>query len=516
MFSEDAAVYESYQRIGPTPVGLGGGGGSVETSRTADGSESSDGLGHVLHKSDDLQRRLRALLEATDAFFTPEDDASVARAMEQQYWTPVQTDSFENDDWQGEPVAVAPSNMPQRRANPYQRPMTTLEAVHEVSCEEGTPSPTTRSPALVGWAPNTRKDQVLGEMLGMSSTEAASPVSIALSPLSLDAAKLPAPPPMSAGAGAQAVHDAATREPDSSSVAVDAHTAESSTRDMMNSSPHAQESEDARTSKGRRIAASSVHGEGLREGLQSSIQETEAIMDSCIKRVSVKARELETRLLVADARTQKTALFLARTSECKERVECKSSGNAGGGENIDSAASKAASLQMIEEWMGSQEQQLDGLRDAAVEKLSAWEQGAARMCGGVATLKEHLARQKAHRDALDELLSKAERSVAAAYQDKQELEIENRMLRSELDALRQHLEQRGAQDGEHAKDQETMKYLRQECERIAAECTNLKDTNSQLTRKLSASLKNKVELEKVQTAREQLEVSSSEHMTALL
>jgi regulator of replication initiation timing len=117
---------------------------------------------------------------------------------------------------------------------------------------------------------------------------------------------------------------------------------------------------------------------------------------------------------------------------------------------------------------------------------------------------------------LDELLSKAERSVAAAYQDKQELEIENRMLRSELDALRQHLEQRGAQDGEHAKDQETMKYLRQECERIAAECTNLKDTNSQLTRKLSASLKNKVELEKVQTAREQLEVSSSEHMTALL
>ena len=41
---------------------------------------------------------------------------------------------------------------------------------------------------------------------------------------------------------------------------------------------------------------------------------------------------------------------------------------------------------------------------------------------------------------------------------------------------------------------------------MTAECASLKDTNSQLTRKLSASLKNKVELEKVQNVREQLEV----------
>jgi predicted RNase H-like nuclease (RuvC/YqgF family) len=76
-----------------------------------------------------------------------------------------------------------------------------------------------------------------------------------------------------------------------------------------------------------------------------------------------------------------------------------------------------------------------------------------------------------------------------------------------LDALRQFVATgRGAEEGENTRYQEIIHNLRQECERMTAECASLKDTNSQLTRKLSASLKNKVELEKVQNVREQLQV----------
>ena len=455
--AEDAAFYETYQRIGPAPIGLGGT-GSVETCHMEDGS----GLGQVLHKSDDLQRRLRALLEETDAFFTPEDGASLARAREQQYWTPVVTDSFDSASWQGEPVAVVPSNMPQRRANSYNRPRTTLEAVNEASYEEGTTSPSPISGCAMP-APNPREDQGLGEFPGMGAKVPVSPVSIALSPRNPQDAKRtqmpPQPPPMSTGVGLQSAQDATKKKQGLSIFAI----------------------------------------EGLREGLQSSLQDTEEVLNGCLKRVSVKTRELETRLLVADARTQSTALFLARS-----KVEGNPSPSP---HRRSDVALNAIISKMFEEWMGSQEQQLEGLRGVAVAKLSACQQGAARVCGDFVALKEHLARQKAHKDALDELLSESECAMTAASQTKLELEIETRMLRSELDALRQFIATgRGAEGGENARYQEIIHNLRQECERMTAECASLKDTNSQLTRKLSASLKNKVELEKVQNVREQLEV----------
>ena len=47
-------------------------------------------------------------------------------------------------------------------------------------------------------------------------------------------------------------------------------------------------------------------------------------------------------------------------------------------------------------------------------------------------------------------------------------------------------------------------HLKSECYRLENECGKVKETNAQLTRKLSASLKNKVELEKVQAQREQV------------
>ena len=89
--------------------------------------------------------------------------------------------------------------------------------------------------------------------------------------------------------------------------------------------------------------------------------------------------------------------------------------------------------------MLSQDQQLEGLWGVAVAKLSACEQGAARICGDFVALKGHVVRQKAHKDALDELLSESESTMATTSQAKLELEIENRMLRSELDALRQFI-----------------------------------------------------------------------------
>ena len=475
--AEDAAFYESYQRIGPAPVGLGGA-SSAENCHTEDGN----GLGQVLHKSDDLQRRLRALLEATDAFFTPDDGASLAHAREQQYWTPVDTDSFDHAGWQGDTVAVVPRNMPQRRANSYNRPRTTLEAVDEASYEEGTPSPSPISACAMP-ALNPRDDQGLGEFPGMGAKAPVSPVSIALSPRNPQDAKRtpmpPHPPPMSTGVGLQSAPNATKRKQGFSIVAI----------------------------------------EGLREGLQSSLQDTEEVLNGCLKRVSVKARELETRLLVADARTQKTALFLARSKadgnpspsphrrNANKNDVAHGPAEAGGGENLQDAALNAETSKVFEEWIISQEQQLEGLRDVAVAKLSACEQGAARICGDFVALKGHLVRQKAHKDAVDELLSESESSMAATSQAKLELEIEKRMLRSELDALRQFVATgRGAEEGENTRYQEIIHNLRQECERMTAECASLKDTNSQLTRKLSASLKNKVELEKVQNVREQLQV----------
>jgi hypothetical protein len=149
----------------------GGGGGQLS-------EEGSASLGAVLHKSDDLQKRLRALLQETDEFFKPEDTeaayAGSAPATSQmpvgeQHWQPVTTDSFEGTDWGPEQVVVARVNAAPMRRSYHQRP--TLEAVREVClpslfrptltimlgsdqflpqglCEDGTPSPPSRSPVL--------------------------------------------------------------------------------------------------------------------------------------------------------------------------------------------------------------------------------------------------------------------------------------------------------------------------------------------------------------------------------
>jgi len=138
----------------------GGGRGNLHTqphtenSTTADDeARSLDGLGGVLNKSDDLQKRLRALLQATDEFFKPEDDASLVRGQPsleqrqllaqqspymQQSWQPVSEDMFEEagagelDNWQSQQLISAHVHPSPLRRPYHMRP--TLEAVREGTC----------------------------------------------------------------------------------------------------------------------------------------------------------------------------------------------------------------------------------------------------------------------------------------------------------------------------------------------------------------------------------------------
>jgi len=141
----------------------GGGRGNLHTqphtenSTTADDeARSLDGLGGVLNKSDDLQKRLRALLQATDEFFKPEDDASLVRGQPsleqqqqrqllaqhspymQQSWQPLSQNMFEEagagefDNWQSQQLISAHVH-PSPRRRPYHM-RSTLEAVREGTC----------------------------------------------------------------------------------------------------------------------------------------------------------------------------------------------------------------------------------------------------------------------------------------------------------------------------------------------------------------------------------------------
>ena len=155
-----------------------------------EGVDSLDGLGAVLNKSDDLQKRLRALLQvcmrndrkyfsvlhvgrdaplnhcnmsnllipmtllkletrlkllslnwgreycaliqATDDFFKPDDDAAYdGSGPTTDAWQAVATDSFEGESWQNDQVVVARANVAPQRRSYHQKP--TLEAVREVS-----------------------------------------------------------------------------------------------------------------------------------------------------------------------------------------------------------------------------------------------------------------------------------------------------------------------------------------------------------------------------------------------
>ena len=97
-------------------------------------------------------------------------------------------------------------------------------------------------------------------------------------------------------------------------------------------------------------------------------------------------------------------------------------------------------------------------------------------------------------------------SLMSANHDKHELNLEIEFLRSQHSMSRQEewtdsvgeTEHKNPHiDNAHARDNHIINNLREECGRVTAECFRLKETNGQLTRKLSASLKNKVELEKV-------------------
>lgn len=130
-FLHRAHAWFAFQAAPGQQDGGGGGGGQLS-------EEGSASLGAVLHKSDDLQKRLRALLQQTDEFFKPEDaEAAYAGSapatshiqMGEQQWQTVATDSFEGTDWKPDQVVARVNAAPMWRSY-HQRP--TLEAVREV------------------------------------------------------------------------------------------------------------------------------------------------------------------------------------------------------------------------------------------------------------------------------------------------------------------------------------------------------------------------------------------------
>jgi len=133
----------------------------------------------------------------------------------------------------------------------------------------------------------------------------------------------------------------------------------------------------------------------------------------------------------------------------------------------------------------------------------------------------------AYLHAQDLKLVDALQALTSVTSEKDDLHLAHQLLRLQFDSLAQSVSEGGGGGGMHEaanpRDFEMVKGLREECERVTAECVGLQDgmgqltntnshltnTNSQLTRKLSASLKNKVELEKVQGLNAQLQLKVS-------
>ena len=162
-------------------------------------------------------------------------------------------------------------------------------------------------------------------------------------------------------------------------------------------------------------------------------------------------------------------------------------------------------LGSILEWCKAQEASVHSFGEQMQEKMTRSQIATARIGCKIQVVREYFKYQVSFKDTVHKLLSEAEHALNLAQYEKDMLYEENKQLKTQVETFRRPLH-KDRTETELQSNLEIIKQLQEERDRLEVEYMHLKETNTQLSRKLSASLKNKVELEREQHHRQQLDL----------